>query len=441
MHVSRRAITALAAGCALLSVATACSGSGGSGTDDAGGKVTLNLWTWTGAPGGPALRRALDSYQGLHPNVTVKVNEIAADDFKAKAPLALNGGQSIDVLAVQPNQFAQEVSSKLLPVTAWQKYLPAGTLDTYEPLALDQNKKLFSDGKLYSLPFGISGSAVGFYNAALLKEIGVQPPQTWADMANLAKVLKQKKPGVAVAALPAGSDAWFQDEFVLTLVGQQDKDFFDNVRYGKGKWDTPSYVQALTDYQKIFADGGLDKNLLDVNLADSEKAFDSGKAAIMFNGSWDSTLLSADYRKANKIDVADVGVLPVPATGDPSTRSLRSFLDVTMGIPKASSHPEEAADLIAYLTTGAGVNDWAKDLGLLPAVKGWQPPAGVLTSDAGKTGLQTIQRLLAEPHSDRNNMSAFSDEVGKKVEKVAGGGNPSSAAKDMQKDLDSGKYN
>ncbi|MEO3853826.1 extracellular solute-binding protein [Acrocarpospora sp. B8E8] len=444
MNINRRTFALLAAGGA-LALATACGGTpdpaaSGPATEAATGPVTLNLWTWAGAPGGAAMQRAIDAYTKDHPNITIKNNEIAQQDFKAKVPLALNAGEQIDVLAVQPSLFAEQIKDQLLAVSAWEKDLPAGTMAKFQPLSLEQNKKLYSDGQLYSVPFGLSGSVVGFYNAALLKEIGVEPPQTFADMASLATVLKEKKPGVAVAVMPSGADSWFQDEFALTLVGQQDKDFFNNVRYNNGPWNTPSYVQGLTALQKIYQDGGLDKNLIDVDYAKAEETFATGKAAMIFNGTWDSVLLSPAYRAANKIALTDVGALPVPAVSDPATRSLRSFLDVTMGIPKTTKHPMEAADFIAYITTGAGVDQWAKELGLIPAIQDWAAPEGALDSDAEKAGLKTIQDLIANPHGDRNNLSAFSAEVGKGVLKVIGGGDPAEAAQKMQDDLDSGKF-
>ncbi|WP_182904076.1 ABC transporter substrate-binding protein [Microbispora sp. H10830] len=445
MSINRRALALLAAGGALALV-TACGGGGSepatneSAGGSASGPATLNLWTWTGAPGKTAMQRAIDAYTKAHPNVTVKNTEIAQNDFKAKVPLALNGGEQIDVLAVQPNLFADQIKDQLLPVSSWQKDMPAGTMDKFQPLALTQNKKLYSDGQLYSVPLGMSGSAVGYYNAQMLDELGVQPPQTWAEMAALAKTLKEKKPGVSVAAMPAGTDSWFQDEFLLTLVGQNDKGFFDNVRYNNGQWNTASYVQGLKDLQKIYADGGLDKNMIDADYAKAEEAFATGKAAILFNGTWDSVLLSPSYREANKIGLKDVGAMPVPAVGDPSTRSLRSFLDVTMGVPKTAKYPKEAADFIAYITTGEGVNEWAKDLGLIPALQGWTAPEGSVKSDAEKTGLKTVQDLIANPHSDRNNLSAFSAEVGKGVLSVIGGADPAEAAQKMQDDLDSGKF-
>jgi raffinose/stachyose/melibiose transport system substrate-binding protein len=407
-----------------------------------GPSITLNLETWSGAPGKDQMAKAIAGYEAIHPNIKIVDTDIASDDFKAKVPLALNSGQEIDVLAVQPNLFADQIKSNLLPVSDWQSDMPANTMSAFTPLSVQQNAKLYTDGKVYSIPFAVSGSAVGYYNVDILNKLGVQPPQTWADVANIAKLLKAKMPGVAPVVMPDGTtDSWFQDEFILTLVGQSDPTFFNNVRYNKGKWDTPSYVAALTEYQNLYKTGALTKDVDDLGYTPAMTAFFAGKAAMVFNGSWESTMLSESYRAANKINISNIGVIPVPAVTDPSQRSLRSFLDITMGIPKTSKHVAQAADFIAYISAGAGVNLWANTLGEIPAVNGWQVPAGVLGTPEEQAGFKTIQDLIANPHSDRNNLSAFSSDVGTKAETLVNGGSPAKVAAQMQTDLDSGRYN
>ena len=446
MNVTRRDAVRLAAFGALLAgtggAAAACSSSSSGSSAGFSKPVTLNLWTWSGAPGTKQMAAVIDGYQKLHPTVTIKNNEIANDNFKTKAALALNSRQDIDILAVQPNLFASQVQSHLLPVSQWESKMPTGTMDKFTDLSLSQMKKLFTGGDNYAVPFAVSGSAVGFYNVALLEKAGFSaPPKTWAEMAQLADALKAKAPGVSVAVMPAGStDGWFLDEFVLTLVGQSDPNFFDNVRYGNGKWDTASYVAALTELQSLYATGALDKNVLDLGYTDAQNLFYSGKSAILFNGSWESTDLSASYRQANGINIGDVGVLGVPTT-DGSAPSLRSFLDITLGIPKTCKDVEVAADFIAYATAGDGVSAWAAQLGEIPAVKGWTAPSGSLTSAAATQGLATLQRLIASPHSDRNNLSAFSSQVGTRIEAMLNNGvSPTQTAALCQSDLDSGKY-
>lgn len=454
MNVTRRealrlaAISAVFAGGGAAGLAACSSGSSsspGSSSSTGGstsGSVSLNLWTWTGAPGSAQVAALISGYQKLHPNVTITNNEIASDTFKAKAQLALNSNQDIDILAVQPNLFASQVQSKLLPLSQWEKYLPAGTTDKYTPLSMTQLKKLFTGDEVYSVPWAVSGSATGFYNAALLEKAGLsEAPKTWDEMRGLADKLKSKAPGVAVAVMPAGStDGWFLDEFVLTLVGQQDPSFFDDVRYSNGKWDTPAYVAALTELLGLYNTGALDKNVLDLGYTDAENLFYKEQAAILFNGSWESGDLSAAYRSANKISISNVGAMGVP-TSDGSAPSLRSFLDITLGIPKTCRNVEVAADFIGYASAGEGVPLWASSLGEIPALSGWQPPSTALATPQAVQGYALLQNLIEHPHSDRNNLSAFSSQVGVRIESMLNNGvSPSQTAALCQSDLDSGKY-
>jgi len=450
MNVSRREALRLAAVSALFAggagALAACSSSSSTpsakGTGSSGGPVTLNLWTWTGAPGASQVAAVIAGYKKLHPNVTINNNTINNDDYKTKAQLALDSNQAIDIIAVQPNLFASQVQSKLLPLSQWQSFLPAGTLSKYTPLSLTQIKKLFTGGETYAVPWAVSGSAAGFYNVALLEKAGLsEPPKTWDDMRTLADGLKSKAPGTAVAVMPAGStDGWFLDEFTLTLVGQSDPNFFDTVRYDNGKWDTPAYVAALTELQSLYTTGALDKNVLDLGYTDAEDLFYKGKSAILFNGSWESGDLSASYRAANKINISNVGAMGVP-TSDGSAPSLRSFLDITLGIPKTCKNVEVAADFIAYTTAGDGVPLWANSLGEIPALNGWSPASSALATPQAVQGYALLQDLIAHPHSDRNNLSAFSSQVGVRIESMLNNGvSPTATAAACQSDLDSGKY-
>ena len=449
MNVSRREALRLAAvstlfagGAGALAACSSSSSSPSATGSGSGGPVTLNLWTWTGAPGASQLAAVIAGYKKLHPNVTINNNQINNDDFKAKAQLALDSNQPIDILAVQPNLFASQVQSKLLPLSQWQHYLPAGTLSKYTPLSQSQLKKLFTGGETYAVPWAVSGSAAGFYNVALLEKGGLsEAPKTWDDMRTLADGLKSKAPGTAVAVMPAGStDGWFLDEFTLTLVGQSDPNFFDTVRYDNGKWDTPAYVAALTELKNLYATGALDKNVLDLGYADATDLFYKGQAAILFNGTWESGDLSAAYRQANKISISNVGAMGVP-TSDGSTPTLRSFLDITLGIPKTCKNVEVAADFIGYASAGDGVPLWADSLGEIPALNGWSPPSSALTTPQGVQGYALLQDLIAHPHSDRNNLSAFSSQVGVRIESMLNNGvSPSATAAACQADLDSGKY-
>ena len=441
MKIQRHKLAVLGLAVGSMLVLAGCTGN----TSAAGDQVALdaeqeiNLWGWSGAPGVDNIQRVIDAFEELHPNITVNYTEVLNTDYKNKASLALGAGEPIDVIGVQANAWATENQNFFLPVSDWPD--SEGITDAYEPAVLAQEDKLFSDGVLRSVPFGSSGSAVGYYNVDLLKAAGLTDyPRTWDDFEKLTAGLKAVDPEAVAAVMPA--DTWFQDEFVLTLAGQIDPEFFNRVRYDGGSWDDPAYVQALERYKSLYDDGILDSTTLDLGYTDAMALFDQGKAAVVFNGTWEAGRLTPAFRETNKVVPSDVGVMPVPTFDASEDGSLRSFLDLTYGIPTASTHQAAAVEFIKFATAGDGVAQWATGFAFVPAVKGFAQPEGVLTTDVETDGYATLQSLVANPHGDRNNLSNLSAQVGTYILSVVNGTmTAQEAATQGQADLESGKYN
>ncbi|MCU1578354.1 MAG: ABC-type glycerol-3-phosphate transport system substrate-binding protein [Rhodoglobus sp.] len=400
--------------------------SGCAGAPAADGPVTINYWSWDGAPGQDIVDQEIAAFEKANPDITVKYTEVPQADYKAKTALALSAGEDIDVVSVQPATWAQEVEGYLLPVADWSN--GDAVLGALTPASVAQTSRLFTDKQLLAVPLYLTGSAIGIYNADILGELGVKPPQTWAEFKVLSDALKAQGKGILPAVMPG--DGWFQDEVTTTIVGQTDPDFFNNVRYNGGAWNTPSYVKALTDYKALYDNGTLDTATLDLDYAGASTAFDEGKAAVLFNGSWETgRILTGNY-----------GVIPFPAE-DAANVSLRSYLDVTLAINKDSAEKDASAKFIQFLAAGDGVDIWASVLKGIPAVDGYQLPDGVLTTDLQKASYATIVSLLSNPHGDRNNLGAFSDAAGANTkEALLGHITPQQAADDSQAKLVAGNF-
>lgn len=445
MNLPRLTTAGLAAGLCLALAACGTSADQATTGPSAAGKVTgpvsgdITVWTWEGAPSADAMNRMAADFKAKT-GVTVTSKVLKRDDYKAQVQLALNSGERIDVLGVQPSQFAAEVQPKLLPVSSYEAGLAKG-LGAYLPKTVEQLRKLYTGGDVYSVPLGSTGSAVCFYNNDLLTRAGVQPPQTWTDVKALTDGLAQKAPGVLTLVKPSGADTWFEDEFVLTMAGQKAPGFFNSVRYDKAKWDQQPYTDALNRYGQLYQNGTLQRAGLDLGYADAMSAFNSGKAAIACNGSWEAGMLKKSFRDKNGIKASSVGVVPVPAD-DAATRSLRSFLDVTWGIPTTNKNAPAAAAFISYATQGEGIDTWAQELAFVPAAADWKLDDAVFAGDSrAAQSYQEIQTLINKGSSDRNNLSSFSSQVGTYVLEVAQGRmSAADAAAKGQKDLDSGLY-
>ena len=424
MKITRSATALTAAAGALALTLTGCSGSAGGESSD--GTTTINYWSWDGAPGEAVVTPMIEAFEAANPDITVKYTEIPQADYKTKVAQSLGAGEDIDVLGVQPSSWAAEIEDYLLPVADWPD--GAALVDQFQPSTIQQTERLFTDGELMSVPLYSTGSAVGVYNADILDELGVTPPTTWAEFKTLSDALEAQGDGILPAVMPG--DDWFQDEASLTVAGQIDPEFFNTVRYDEGAWNTPDYIEGLTDYKALYDSGTFDKATLDMDYGTAMTTFEEGKAAVAFNGSWETgRILSGNY-----------GIIPFPAESADQA-SLRAFLDVLVGIPAKSTKQEAAAKFAEFISAGDGVDEWASALKGVPAVDGYTLPDGVLTTDLQKESYQTLLDLINNPHSDRNNMGSFSDFVGANVKQaVLGAITPEEAADASQAELEKGNF-
>jgi raffinose/stachyose/melibiose transport system substrate-binding protein len=286
---------------------------------------------------------------------------------------------------------------------------------------------------------GRLGSAVGFYNGAIFDELGLKVPQTYAELVAVAKTIREKKPDVTPMVFPG--DNWFQDELLLTIVGQDDPSFFNKIRYGDGKWDTASYIQALTEYKQMYTDGVLSLDNQDILYTQASQLFYTGKAAMYFNGTWEAGLLSAPYRATNKIDLADVGLMALPTFTATGTPSIRSYIDLGLGVPVSSKHPAEAIKLIQYLLEGPGLAGVAKTFIVVPSKADFVMDTSLLTTQRARDGYALLTKLINNPSSDRNNLSALSAQIGNEIQAmITKGVSPADTAKTIQADYASGRY-
>ena len=131
MRGPSRALGAAAAVLA-LGFTAACGDSGGVGGADAakqdkataGETVTLNYWTWF--PPEATLKEAISAFEKANPNIKIILRVFESADYQKQLPLAMNGGQSLDLVGVQISAMTNTVREQLRPVADWQDELPAG---------------------------------------------------------------------------------------------------------------------------------------------------------------------------------------------------------------------------------------------------------------------------------------------------------------------------
>jgi raffinose/stachyose/melibiose transport system substrate-binding protein len=402
----RRLAVAAAAAVITLAVA-ACGNSGGVGgspaaaqaTGSAGQSVTLNYWTWF--PAQSTLQKSIDAFEKANPAIKINLREFTNTNYQTELPLALGGGQDLDIVGVQIAAMTNSVRKDLRPVSEWASDLPSNWQSQINSTMLAQAQQISQDNTLYDIPMGSIGSAVVYSNQALLAKAGITAePTTSGELAADVAKIKQAEPGVTPVTF--SGESWWQDEVFFTVADQIDPKLSDELYTGKVAWNSPKMIQALTMYQKLFSAGTLSTGTLSLKEADADNAFNSGKAAFLLEGSWDSSVLSSAYRKANGIDVADVGATYFPVSVPGGSPAARTYAEGGLAIPKSSKHVAQAAKFIQFMTMSQqGESTWAPDLVLVPSMSGYTVPPSVLTSKAAQSGFAAIQQIIDAGGSGR----------------------------------------
>ena len=163
------------------------------------------------------------------------------------------------------------------------------------------------DGKVYGLPIG--GSTEGFfYNIPMFEKYNIKVPETWEELEAAAETLKQN--GITPFAMGSKA-AWVPLMMVNTLIGRYaGPEAIDGFPAGTHAWNSPEVTAAFAKYEEWVKKGYFTKGELGLEYADMLNQFVTGKAGMMFDGSWRASVFK-DPSQAGEL-TGQVGFFPMP---------------------------------------------------------------------------------------------------------------------------------
>ncbi|MGW0568178.1 ABC transporter substrate-binding protein [Streptomyces tauricus] len=269
------------------------------------------------------------SYLSVTENTTVKtaLTTLSKDGCKAAddaLPLKVETvpqaslDQKLQLLAGQdalPVQFAagnapaltQQLykSGKIADLEAELKSL--GVYDQLEPAAVSTIKALYG-GKVEVLPYEYNIEGI-FYNKKIFSANGLKVPGTWAELVAAARTLEAK--GIQPFSA-SGQQGWPLTRLISGyLYRSLGPDALRAVADGKAKLTDPAYVKAAEEVAALGKKGYFGKGVGSIDYDTSMNEFLSGKAGMLYMGSW--ALANIADEKQNKVGADNVGFMPFPA--------------------------------------------------------------------------------------------------------------------------------
>jgi multiple sugar transport system substrate-binding protein len=314
--------------------AASAAGSEGSGQPiDASGTVIFSGWQ-ASPDEGELLEQMIADFESEYPEVTVDYQPVSGD-YAQQRIADFSAGTPPDAFYVDSSLAPEWIEEGfLMPLDDYIADTGFDTSQFYEGY-LDAFRG--PDGQIYGLPKDASTLAM-FYNPDMLAEANVEPPTNWEELRAAAEALTtDDRPGLCLS--PSLDRAL---AFVYQAGGSIYNDDFSEVTF-----DSAETREALEFYLGLFEDG-VAQSPAQIGAGWCGEAFDTERAAIVFEGNW---------------------LIPV-------LEQATLAFTVSYSIGADSENPDAGWALTSYLTGPEGMETWTS-LGLaLPSRQDVPTPEG-----------------------------------------------------------------
>lgn len=297
----------------------------------------------------------VEKFERENPDIKLNLEIVPWKDVYTVADSRIEDGNAPDIL--NTDVFANYAGAGLLlPV---KDYCPDALYNDFFPAFLDQSAV---EGTVWAVPCMASARAL-FYNVDILKEAGVKPPTTWAELRSAGQALLDFYHG---GVYPWGIDMTTdegQAAFAYYAWGNGGG-FVD----GEGNWavNAPENVEAINFAIDLINDGYTNPNPATQNRYDLQDMFAAGKLAMVIAPNQLPAYISG---KGGKINMAIAGL---PANVGKKSASV-GVMDRVMvfrddAAPDQDARNEAIGRFMEFFFDPENYVGWVSMEGFLPAV-------------------------------------------------------------------------
>lgn len=214
--------------------------------------------------------------------------------------------------------------------------------------------------KLYRIPT-TSDAGVLYYRSDLLQQAGVEPPQNFAQMVQIAQTLQNQKKTPWGYLWQAKQYEGISAMFVEVLEGFGG--FWANPDTLDVGLDRPEAIQAVEFLRDTITKGISPRGVSTYGEEETRLLFQSGGSVFLRNWPYVWKLVNQEDSKVQ----GKVGIMPmISAQGHAGGSCLGGW---GLGISKTTKHPDEAWRLIQFMTSEDTMKRFVLNTGLIPSHK------------------------------------------------------------------------
>jgi ABC-type glycerol-3-phosphate transport system substrate-binding protein len=351
----------MAAGAAAVALLAAACGSSGGGTGTASSPITLTIWHNYGTEqNATALQNLAKAFHKLHPNITVDVVSQPADNYFAQLQAAAISKSGPDLAVMWTGLFTLQYKNFLVNLKG---KVPAADLARVDPNALKWTSDGFNAANgPYVIPLE-NQFYIGFYNKTAFKKAGVKAvPTDWSQLFAACKKLKTAGYTPLVygnGGQPLGAEFYPWYDMSYMMIGSYTVSQWQALYSGKIPWTSATNAAQLSQWAKLKTSGCTNSDVL-TNTGNLGQ-FESGKAAMMVDGTWDTQKFTNALGNQVAAFVPPYSATPIKGIVD--------FAGDGLSEMTYAKQPAAANEFLAFMTTdqAAAIINAA---GLIPAING-----------------------------------------------------------------------
>jgi len=354
MAATATAVALLAAGCSSGS-SSSSSGSGGAGP------VTITIWHNYGTEqNATALNNLAKAFEKLHPNVKVNVVSQDASNYFAQLQTAAISKNGPDLAVMWTGLFTLQYKSFLQNL---KTEIPAADLARIDPNALKWTSDSFNAANgPYVVPLE-NQFYIGFYNKSDFARAGVAAvPTDWSQL--YAACAKLKKAGFTPIVYgnggqPLGATFYPWYDMSYMMIGAYSVAQWEGLYSGQIPWTSATIKAQLANWTKLHSSGCTNSDV--VTNTSNLGQFESGKAAMMVDGTWDTQKFTSALGSKVAAFVPPFSSTPINGVVD--------FAGDGISQMTYSQHPAQDAQFLEFMTTPQAAQI-INAAGLIPAITG-----------------------------------------------------------------------